>query len=114
MIFVVSKSSERRIFNTSPLPCSTVANIPILVPQRLLLISFKEAFLDEIAISTPTFSNKLAFAILETLEITRVTPICFTNKEHRRFFSSLLVTLTTTSQEPMSSSLSNSKSVPSP
>ena len=64
--------------------------------------------------STPTLSNKLALAVFDTLATTRFTPICFTRSEHRRFFSSLLVTLTATSQAPISSSLSNSKSVPLP
>ena len=80
----------------------------------LFFISFKAAVLEEIVMSIPTLSNNVTFVVLVTLEITLPAPKCFTNSEHSRFFSSLFVTLTTTSAEATSSSFNNSKSVPSP
>ena len=78
------------------------------------LTSFNAEFLADIAISTPTFSNNGIFKTFDTRAITLFTPNCFARREQRRFRSSLLVTLITTSQEPISSSSKSFKSVPSP
>ena len=41
----------------------------------------KQAEIEEIVISIPTFSNNDAFVSLDTLETTLLTPSCFTKRE---------------------------------